>query len=160
MSELFGMAHQIDVIDLTVGNVSNFIIFMRAVTVAVWGVALQRIWISRQSPVANLVMVAALAVMGSVITLILHEAFTAETLAFFLASGQIAMAIAVVRMFRWLSHHPVAMVLEREVKAQRENGGFWSEWKRRPIYNCLTALSTIVGMGTLYFIFVYLDRVF
>lgn len=157
MDNLLAMV-QAGVVDLQAANpVSDFILFMRAMTVAVWGVALQRIWVARKSPVANLVMVAALAIMASVLTLIFHHSFSPETLAFFLASGQVAMAIAVIRMFRWLSHHKVALAIEAATTEAALNGGLRGEFGKRPVYSCLMALSAILAMGVIYLIFVYID---
>lgn len=128
-------------------GVISFVTLMRAVAASVWGIAIWRIWKARHSPVANMAMTAALALVGAEFTLIYHQHFSPNTLAFFVTSAQVAMAIAVMRIFNWLSHHTVA----NEV----------SKVKLRRTENCLLtfleSFIAIVVVGAMYFIFTWIE---
>lgn len=78
----------------------------RAIVAAVWVLALVDVWRHRAAPMANQAMAAALALIIGQFAFIYHQHIPIDTLFFFVAMGQVVMATAVMKMFRWAAYIP------------------------------------------------------
>lgn len=85
-------------------ELSPWLMFSRVLVGSAWSLALWQIWKARHAPLANQAFVAALALVLGEVLLIFHKHLPIETLTFFLASAQVVMAIAIVKIFRWAQH--------------------------------------------------------